>query len=114
MATTHHWHAPHIHFPYLHVQSPHLEWHDLEHPLRAAVAATVATLVVWLGVNLANAISEASASSFVSSAPERSVTWLSRELPREWTWERSAVTFDHMYDVHARGPSVEGMYRKPR
>ena len=114
MATMHHWHSAHIQIPHLHVQSPHFDWHDLEHPLRAAVAATIAVLVACLAVYAAKGVSHVSVSSFVSSASELSVTPPPLELPGEWRWERSAVTFDHMYSAQESGPLIEGMQRKPR
>ena len=114
MATMHHWHSAHVQIPHLHVRSPHLDWHDLEHPLRATVAATVAVLVACLAVYAAEGVSRVSVSSLVSSASELSVTPPPLELPGEWRCERSAVTFDHMYSAEAHGLSIEDMLRKPR
>jgi hypothetical protein len=117
MATAQHWHAPHVQVPHLHVHAPHLDWHDLEHPLRAAVAAVAlmaAMSVAGAGLYSVNGISQLPLSGFTTSAAEPSVTWPSRELPREWRWERKAVSFDHMYGAHARGPSVDDMVRRAR
>ena len=118
MATINVWHATHVRVPHLHVHSPHLEWHELEHPIRAALAALAALAAISLGgagvYAAVKGLSEIPVSRFARSASEARVTWPSRELPREWRWERKAVSFDHMYGANARGPSVDEMYRKPR
>ena len=118
MAMTHNGHASHVQVPHLHVHSPHLDWHEVEHPIRVAmavVAVMAAMSLAGAGIyTAATGLSQLPVTSIASSATEPAVTWPERELPREWRWERKAVSFDHMYGAHARGPSVDDLVRKPR
>ena len=118
MAMTNNGHGSHVQVPRFHVHSPHLDWHEVEHPLRmamAAVAVMAAGSLAAAGVyTAATGLSELPVTPVAGSSPEAAVTWPERELPREWRWERKAVSLDHMYGVHARGPAIDDMVRRPR
>ena len=46
MAMTHHPHTAHVQVPHFHVHSPHLDWHDVEHPVRVAMAVVASAFLV--------------------------------------------------------------------
>lgn len=95
--------------PFFHVHAPHWQWHRVEHPIRAALLAAAVVLTVTAGAVAARAIPAWLAAW---EAPARPA--VARELPPEWRYERKAVAYEHMYGRHAKAPSVEHMYMKPR
>jgi hypothetical protein len=96
--------------PRFHLRSPHVEWHRVEHPIRAALLTAAALLTVAVGAVSARELPALLATP--DTAPPSALE--QPELPREWRYERRAVAYEHTYGRHAQAPSVEPMYMKPR
>jgi hypothetical protein len=110
-----HGHTHHLGFPVLHLHSPHIGWHSIEHPLRATLVVVSALVgLALLGLTAGELPVLPSISSlWPASAPVETgaVQWPTRELPREWRYELKAVDVEGMYGEHAKAPSVDQMYR---
>ena len=110
MHLTHRLHS--LHVPVFHpFQSPHLEWHEVVHPLGVAAVtlAVVASLAV-AGLALETAtVALARASAPAAPPPD----WEPRPLEREWRWSQPSVNarsmFPHGYETPA---STYPMWRK--
>lgn len=108
-----HGHALHVGYPVLHRHSPHLEWHEIEHPLRAALVASALLAVAMVGISarglpaLPSLASLLPAAAPAVQAPRGPI----RDLPREWRYEIPAVDLGRMVAPNARGPDVDQMFR---
>ena len=107
-------HAHHWQVPYVHLHSPHLDWHEVGHPGRAALAAAAAMAVLVSVGMLASKLPPIPPPSTWSVLPQATAPTMTPDLPREWRWERKAITFDHMYRSGAAEPGIAHMYAKPR
>ena len=96
--------------PLFRIHPPYLGWHRVEHPIRGLLLAVTALLAVALGAVAAPRLPSLLAA--LDSPPRPAVA--PRELPREWRYERKAISVEHMYGRHVRAPSVDYMYMKPR
>jgi hypothetical protein len=112
MATTHHWH-PHVNVPVIHLHSPHVEWHEVMHPARAALASA-AGVTAFAALVASTPLPSVFASSAQPTATAASQAWMPKELPREWRWQRQAVTFDHMHRDGGGGSGIDSMYSARR
>ena len=105
---SHQWH-PQLSVPHFHVHTPHMVWQHVEHPLRAGIATLVVLLAFAVG-----GIMVREAPGLWSAAQQGVEDIGMRAQPRDWRVPRQAVRLDHMYPAHARSPSVDHMYAKPR
>ena len=106
-----HWH-PHVSVPILHFHAPHLEWHELAHPARAALVTTATLLtfaVLVVGAQDLRGLVDRSPTPAAQATDVR----ISKELPREWRWQPRSVSFDHMYRAQPRS-GIESMYGSPQ
>ena len=113
MSHAHHWH-PHVSVPFMHLHAPHLEWHEVAHPARLALVTTAGALTLAVAVVSAPTLpalyAQATAPSVETAIDHRS----SRELPREWRFERKAVSFDGMIRSQQQSPGIQEMYSSPQ
>lgn len=71
------------------------DWAKHHAALMAALGALVLAIVI-VGVT-ESTISLVQASLARPAEIESTVAYPAREFPREWRWERDAISFDHMY-----------------
>ena len=72
----------------------------LESPRQRRTWPAPLALGVLIGVMLALAVTALSPLALGAPAARPALearAWPERELPREWRWERKAMTFDHMF-----------------
>ena len=74
-----------------------ITFHLSRRHLRYIVATFGALLCVLLGVAIAPTVSSALAHVRVSLTDMTEAPSQPAELPREWRWERTPITLDHMY-----------------
>jgi hypothetical protein len=98
--------AHQIHFPW------HPIWHTIERSLRASLLVALGVVVGFLLAT--TAVPHLRSAAEAVHASTQVVQPRTPELPREWRWERDAVSFDDMYRPGTRSPGLAPMYRRPR
>ncbi|MGI9591097.1 MAG: hypothetical protein ACR2P8_06995 [Myxococcota bacterium] len=105
-------HLHHLRFPVFYVaHSPHVEWHEITHPIRAALITLTAIATFVVGGVVVESAREAAA-RVTTSAPAM-VDVQHRPLAREWRrWGPPSVDTRSMYRPGAEVRSVDHMWRK--
>jgi hypothetical protein len=110
MATNTQWHPG---IPVVRIHSPHVDWHHLQHPARAALATAATLVALGIGAAFASELAPVIEGAMEDTAAP-AVHWQQPELPREWRLQPKPVRFDHMYGSKAKAPSVDHMFRRLR
>jgi len=100
--------------PRFHLRSPHVEWHHVEHPIRAVLLTGAALLTVAVAAVSARELPALLAAPAAPDTPTPSAVE-QPELPREWRYEPKSLDLDFMYQKPRRPPlKLEDMYAKRR
>lgn len=108
-ATTTHHH--HLSLPHFHIHSPHVEWQELEHPIRATLLVATCALTLAVG-----AVAVRESPGLLERATPVAATALERvDLTRHYRPRQGRPAhFEHMYGGHAAPRDVRSMYHEPR
>jgi len=104
-------HHHHVHVPVFHpFQAPHVEWHEVGHPVRAALITVGAVATIAVG---GLAIESATDIIARAAAPApATLEWEQRPLDPEWRWSPPTVETKSMHRRGAETRSLDHMWRK--
>ncbi|MDJ0847278.1 MAG: hypothetical protein QNK04_02745 [Myxococcota bacterium] len=106
------WH-PHLPVPHFHIHAPHVEWQDIQHPIRALALTAVIGLTAAVGIQVARDVPPA-AKSLQFEAVAFWETLQPPIVPSAARYRGQDLSVDYMYGRNVKERSLDDMYRKPR